>query len=144
MDQEKDESEDDVIETDVTCIVLDNGAGIPLCSIEHLSHFAVSVKKLGPVRIGQTKAQAAYCTHCYWCGAIIRRPKECVVHTDERCPGWIWVRTEFAREVYYEFHRIYQRPPTEDEIRMIRFNARAKPELTTRELVRRVKYDPDS
>ena len=132
----------DVIETAVTCLVLGNGAGLPMCSIEHLSEYAVRHgRELGAIRIGQSKARAAYCSHCYWCGTIIRRPERCVVHATGKCPSFMWERSEFAREVYSEFHFAHDRMPTEFELKKIRFLARAHPELTTREIVNQFDID---
>lgn len=137
MEQEQDDT-GEVIETAVTCLVLSSGAGMPFCTIEHLASYAqIDGRRLGPFRIGQSKARAAYCSHCYWCGTIIRRPERCVIHADQACPKWLWDRTELARQVLSEFLEIHGRPVTDDEVpRLIRFIAQHK-EHTIREVVRK-------
>jgi hypothetical protein len=123
----------------VTCLVDATGSGLPFCTLEHLAQFALNRgKALGPVRIGQSQAKAAYCSHCYWCGRVIRRPEVCVLHSTsgEKCPLFAWERTEWARELLNAYGQIHNRLATDDEIIEMRKVARDHPELTAREVVR--------
>lgn len=125
----------------VTCLVDERGSGLPFCSLEHLAQYALNLgKKMGPVRIGQSKAKAAYCSHCFWCGRIIRRPEFCVMHTpnDETCPGFEWERTEWARELLRAFGVVKRRLATDNEIAQMRLIVKENPELTPLEIVRLV------
>jgi len=125
----------------VTCLVDELGSGLPFCSLEHLAHYALNLgKRMGPVRIGQSQAKAAYCSHCYWCGRVIRRPEVCVLHSSsgEKCPWFSWERTEWAREILRAFGQVKQRLATDEEIKQIRRIVKENPELTALEIVRLV------
>jgi hypothetical protein len=125
-----------------TCAVVKGGAGYPFCSIEHLASWASS--RFAPKNdwtLGQSKAEAPYCSHCYWCGKIIRNPELCVVHGDEDCPKFDWNQTLRAGLILEEFRRLTDRSPSESEIAQLQNIQYKNPHLTAFEIVRVIDLD---
>ena len=120
-----------------TCAVVSGGAGYPFCSIEHLSAWASS--RFAPKKdwhLGQSKAEAPYCSHCYWCGTIIRNPEHCMIHIPNACPEFEWSLSLKAGLLLEEFRKLTDRPPTESEIAQLKNIQFKNPHLTAFEIVR--------
>jgi hypothetical protein len=121
-----------------TCLVMPNGSGYPFCTIEHLAAFCLANtrKKQSDWRIGQSTAKAPYCSHCAWCGRIIRTPNRCVVHQDDPCPKFLFAATRSAVLIVQDFVALYNRPPYDSEMAQLENVYLKNPHLTPFEIVR--------
>lgn len=128
-----------------TCLVMPNGSGYPFCTIEHLAAFCLAngKRKRGEWVIGQTSAKAPYCSHCCWCGRIIRTPARCVVHDEEPCPKFLFAATRSAVQIVQDFVALYNRPPYDSEMAQLENIYLKNPHLTPFEIVRVIDVEDD-
>lgn len=128
-----------------TCLVLPNGAGFPFCRIEHLAAYCLAAgKKQHDFVIGQSSAKAAYCSHCYWCGRIIRSPHRCVIHYDDAsCPKFRFSVTRNAGLIIQEFVGLYNRTPNDSELQTMENIYLRNAHLTPFEVVRVLDVEDD-
>jgi hypothetical protein len=73
-----------------------SGAGMAICSLGCLS--AWCQERPGRVVLGRSPGDWTSCSHCSWCGTVIRVPASCQLHP-EGCPAEHWLITERARAV---------------------------------------------
>lgn len=127
-----------------TCLVMPNGSGYPFCTIEHLAAFSIAQgKKKIDWAIGQSTAKAPYCSHCSWCGRIIRTPNVCVIHDADPCPKFLFTATRSAVLIIQDFVALYDRPPYDSEIAQLENIYLKNPHLTPFEIVRVIDVEDD-
>jgi len=122
-----------------TCLVMPNGSGYPFCTIEHLAAFCLAngkPKKREDWVIGQSTAKAPYCSHCSWCGRIIRTPNRCVIHDTDPCPRFQFSATRSAVLIVQDFVALYNRAPFDSEMAQLENIYLKNPHLTPFEIVR--------
>ena len=129
-----------------TCLVMPNGSGYPFCTIEHLAAFCLANGK--PKHkvdwvIGQSTAKAPYCSHCSWCGRVIRTPHRCVIHDEQPCPKFLFSATRSAILIIQDFVTLYDRPPYDSEMAQLEKVYLLNPHLTPFEIVRVIDVEDD-
>lgn len=128
---------DEVIRA-TTCLVSESGAGLPFCGIDHAHAFSKAYDQSGTYRLGQTSSKIKYCSHCVMCGAIIRRPLECMIHSGEdsdECPDVDVYGTLFSGDLIRHWQNLTKNLPYAEDIQAMNLLADANPELTAYEIV---------
>lgn len=124
-----------------TCLVPPSegggGGGIALCSIECFHRYAQGLPNgLSGFQVGQTPGELRYCSHCYVCGSIIRRPAECMVHGEEPCPTVDIYGTWFTQALVRCWMKVSGGSLPDDlDIQCMHLLADDQPELTAAEIV---------